>query len=980
LPYRTPEQITEFVRANQYRMDLPVQYFGDEPNSECRPWDGATVRWCMVASWPYEAAAGNQSIPSVYKAVHVASESYLCDRFYLPATPRDLGIFEKGGYPVFGIETKRQLRDFDVVATSIAYPVLVMSFHKMLSMSDIPPRWVERERLGLEKFPMVMVGGQAYGAPEILAPIVDCWWLGEVEDEPGNPGIGAVTERISEFKESGEWSTDRLSCYQALAREFRFLYFPRFVEVAYDYEDRSHVGLAEPSKQVVSYHSTLLGMRLPFLKRIVKNLDNVVPLTDPPLLYADPGMGAGDLEVARGCPAWCSFCALTYRQKPYRQRSVEFMTDFAKKYANNMGSTRLAPFSPDFPMHTQRKKLIASLLENVSDEVDAPAMRIDDFVADDQFVLLQVYGGMDGVTLGLEGNSQRMRDLVGKGTSDADVERAVTLGIRAGIRKFKIFMISNLPGEDEGDVYRVLVLARRLADARDRLGQPTVRIQFSWTPLLVEANTPFQWFAPPVLTRVLGDVWEDLRDLKIEFKLGAKSEPNKAAFFQLAQRASREIGEALVDVMDELDKACWGGVPRNTQELLETKLKERGFHNGFGDAFDERFREDLFGWEFIDQGVSTDLLWRTYVQMREFVEDTDSASYDEEVAHPDYRGQEWVERCDTRCYGKSCGCCDAQDLQIRRGYIRAALTERDIDLSTIQAVDQRSVAFKIRARVWKSVKYRFVTNDHWRFNVRRAAYRAQADLQWEHGIAKRTIRFASDGIRHKDWTAGVDYLEFGVTRHRTPAEIEAFLGRMNFHLQGDQADPDSRWIDIQDWTIHPAGSPAMRSDLDLSLFELELDKPAGEVLAQIETWARTDYVKMTLKQEGGYFNPIDQVVNARDYVDGLWLVREGHSIRLRMLVRGQPSPYVVYAALMGRSSWIDAAARPALRLEAFIPVDRGQLDLLRPNCERCGLQVPTTVLDRSYHPTYCPECLDQVEGRSFGFVHSVGMSGGRRGV
>lgn len=642
MPNRSPAQIRKFLDTNLHKFDLGVQFLGDEPNATRKPWDTAAVRWCLTACWPYEQAAGNSSIPAVYKAINIGRADFLADRFYLPATPRDLHMLEKAGIPVFGIESKHQLRDFDVVGTSIAYPVLAINFIKMLSMSDIPIRWRDRTP---EDHPMVICGGLGFGAPEILAPVVDCWWLGEVEDEPGNPGIAAVCRRLAAFKATGRWLADRVGCYQELAREFRFLYFPRFVDVHYAYEDRTRVDVGpHPSKQVVGYSSTLEGMRLPLLKRHVKDLDVITPLDDPPLLYADPAMGSGDLEVGRGCPAFCSFCSLTFRQKPYRQRSVEKVVEHAKAFAANMGSVRMAPFAPDFPMHTQRKKLIAALLENVSDEVDAPAMRVDDFIADNDFILLQVHGGMDTVTLGVEGNSQRMRDLVGKGTSDEDIKQAVTRGIRAGIRKFKLFMISNLPGEDEGDLFSVLKLAKDLADIRESMNQPTVQIQFSWTPLMIEANTPFQWFAPPASTRILSDVWEEFRDLKIAFKLGAKGEPNKAAFFQLAQRASRDVGEALVDAMEELNAGCWGGVPRHFKDTLEDKLKARGFHNGYADCFDERFRNDMFGWEMIDQGISSELLWKIYLQMREFVEQTDSTTYSS-TFNSTYGGNEWVARC-----------------------------------------------------------------------------------------------------------------------------------------------------------------------------------------------------------------------------------------------------------------------------------------------------------------------------------------------
>lgn len=141
-----------------------------------------------------------------------------------------------------------------------------------------------------------------------------------------------------------------------------------------------------------------------------------------------------------------SNCRLSWVTKPYRQRSVDYMVEFGKNLKRNMGGTHVAYVAPDFPMHTEKKRLTKALVENVTDEVDGAAMRIDDFIADDQFVTLSSYAGMDGVTLGLEGNSQRMRDLVGKGVSDAETREAVRRALEAGVRKVKLFMISNMPG------------------------------------------------------------------------------------------------------------------------------------------------------------------------------------------------------------------------------------------------------------------------------------------------------------------------------------------------------------------------------------------------------------------------------------------------------------------------------------------------------------------------------------------------------
>lgn len=1362
---RTPGQIQEWLDGYSFKMDLSSQYIGDEPNAVRREWDTASARWCMVASWPYQAAAGNQSIPAVYKSIHHYDPSFLCDRFYLPATPRDLRLFERHDMPVFGIESKHQLRDFDVVATSVAYPVLVMSFHKMLTMSDIPVRWRDRAESPGD-YPMVMMGGLAYTAPEVMAPIADAIFCGEAEDEPGNPGIGAITARIAEYKTAGLWRSDRIECYRRMAREFPFLYFPRFIDVQYGYEDRSHVGVGipedlsgeiVPSKQVVGYTSNLEGMRLPIRKRHVRVLDSIPPLDDAPLLYGDPQLGAGGLEAGRGCPAWkisdseyvqtlrgtvqardvvvgdwvkaqsdyrevtvvhpvlphesvvvrtkqgaairvtpehelwvarkppegvrpgrylvtaprswvradevqpgdyvehyygshhwpdghvalkgtegcpslltedvawflgmvtgdayvrhntvdvriedvevpmaerlrvvvrelfgveltsssspdgptthyrlnsaavvrwlgenfdirandtnsrkivpaqvlrsgravvaaymsalydcngshrqrsgtnrcstieyttysetqargialclnmlglppvlrsevrnvkrdgspaaspsvkwevrhqsardgdytwlvplsvtksadldswvgsplsvaqggllmaevvsvdpgpvmntidltvpgdcarcaggsakwhgsaqahafnvsgvlvsnCSFCHLSFATKPYRQHGVEYMTKYARQLQQNSGAARFSPYMPDFPMYTERKNMISDILTQVSDEVDAAAMRVDDFNADKEFILLQVHGGMSGVTLGLEGGSARMRDLVGKGTSDSDVEEAVYSGIRAGIRRFKIFMISNLPGEDEGDIFRVLRLARKLADIRDNLNQPQVQIQFSWTPLLIEAGTPFQWFAPTSNNLALRDVWDEFRELKINFKIGGKVEVNKISFFQLCQRASREVGEAMVDTMDELGVACWGGVPKNTRELLEKNLRKWGFHNGLEDCFDERFQHDMFGWEFIDSGISSELLWTTYQQMREFVEQTDSHTYDE-YFDEHYHGGEFIRRCDEACLGKTCGVCTAEDLKERTGYVRAAVKDRPIDLSTLDVIDQKSVAFKIRMKVHVGPKYRFVENDHWRFSVRRAAFRAAAALGFDrnHGISKRTLKFVSDEINYKNWTCGTDYIEFGMTRKMSPASVQIFIDRMNEEMLIPNGDGE-RWLSFGDWTMHPAVSRSVKSDVDLSLFEMELLGDPEQTLIKIAEWGETPYVKLLLKKEGAYFNPQPEEVNAKDYVDDMWLIRDGHRIKIRMMTRGKPTPYILYAVMMGQSSWLPLTANPVVRIDSFVEVDKHQQDILRPSCVDCENQIPTTVLDKAFDADRCPKCLDAHNG------------------
>lgn len=970
--HKTPEQINEFLAANEHRMDGRSQWFGDEPNSYRKPWESASVRMTVFANWTYQQAAGNQAVPLVYRTVNEFREDFLCDRSYFFETPRDLRLFEDKDIPVFGIESKHQLRDFDVVGTSISYSVLTINFVKQLMMSDIPATWEDRQtsdgnwhagrNRDPENWPFVIVGGQIYGAPEVVANIADCVFAGEVEDEPGNPGLGAVLARIDKMKKNGRWATERVACYADLAREFNFLYFPMFTDVHYGYEDRPSVAKvceqygqeARPSKQVIGITTNIDGLKAPFTKRFVRDMNAVEALTNPPLLYVDPGMGSGDVEVGRGCPAWCGFCALTYRQKPYRQRSVSTITGIAKELHQNTGGIHIAPFSPDFPMYTEKKALIASLLENVTDDIDASSMRVDDFIADSQYITLQAYAGMDTVTLGVEGNSQRMRDLVGKGAADEDVKEAVARGIQAGIRKFKLYMIAALPGEDDGDINKSLLLAKQLADIRDTMNAK-VQISFSWTPMLIEGNTPFQWFAPTPANYSLGEIFEKFRELHIAFKLGGKSQRDKALYFQISQRASREVGMALVEAVADMGLGAWGGAPKGLYEAIEARLVARGFLNGIADCYDERQKHDLFGWEMVDQGINTELLWVTYQQMVEFLENSNSETYDEDLTD-DYHGNEWIERCDSRCMGRTCGVCKPKDLQIRRNYIQGAANELDVDLTNVKVIDQRSQAMRVRMKVHKSDEKRFVLNDHFRYALRRAAGRAGV----KH--AKRTFKFATDNVRWKDWTSGTDYAEFSLREKIDRSQMQVLIQRMNEELASMHAGTPA--LQISDFTLLPATADTLRQDLGLSLYEMEMDVDRHAAQAAIDRFEAADYVKLVLKEQSRQSGLIITEVNAKEHVEDLWLVKEGHRLFMRALVRGKPSPYQVYAALFDKASWIEAAQYPAVRVESFVDSDSDELNFFVPACEVCGKTIPVNLLDQPFSSTYCPRCGDVAMGRA----------------
>lgn len=953
---RSPDSIARWLDENLYRFDGPAQFLGTEPNATRRTWELTDVRWLLAASWDYSQAAGNMAIPALYDAIHKAGAYTLADRFYLPATPRDMDLLERGQVPVFGIESRHQARDFDVLGTSISYTVLFMNFCKYLTMSGIPLRWADRAERAAD-YPMVMVGGQAYCAPEFMAPVVDCVWLGEAEDEEGNPGISAVCERIAQFKRDGTWSGDREGCYLALAREFSFLYFPRYTGVAYRYEDR---GLPELTKMVSGY-TPLRGVASVFKVRRVANLAKASLMTSAPLLFSDPGMGSGDVEVARGCTCWCTFCRLSWVTKPYRQEPVWRSVDRARQWRDNMGSADISLVAPDPPVHTQKKALIAGLLESVVGRVDASSMRIDDYLSDPGLALLLQVSGTVSLTLGLEGNSQRMRDLAGKGTSDADVEKAVTRAIRAGVRKIKLYFITNWPGEEQADVMRIVELGRRLADIRNGFGEAAAGVQiiFSWTPLLIEAQTPLQWFEVTPPDYMLQAALDELREERIWIKIGSKASPPKLAFFQACQRASRDVGEAIVDVIEKYGTASWGGFPKDMREQLDAALVAHGFRNGLDDIFGERFFEDLLGWEMIHTGVSRTLMWRAYRDMVEFLEGTDAGTYDDEVPEG-YHGNEWVPRCDQQCSGSACGACSREDLELRRAYVQAADRERDLSREPVRQLDQATVAQRVRLKVTRPEAFRFVSGTSLEYAIRRAGYRAQADMarigRPVPDMAVESVGLASSSTAYRERSAGVDYAEFGLTRAADHFDIGEYLIKMAVHMH-----PHLHWGG--NFAVLPAA--AKLPVRPVSLWELEVADDPAVLAKRLKWWDAAGSVPVLVRAESFYAGTTAVEGDARDHVADIWLARDGQRTVLRMCLNGRLGPYQAWQALTGKPSWLEAARYTAQRLEFFSGGAQA--------CEGCGLPVPASLFDVPWGERFCPRCGDAAEGKVIAALTRAGV-------
>jgi hypothetical protein len=270
------------------------------------------------------------------------------------------------------------------------------------------------------------------------------------------------------------------------------------------------------------------------------------------------------------------------------------------------------------------------------------------------------------------------------------------------------------------------------------------------------------------------------------------------------------------------------------------------------------------------------------------------------------------------------------------------------------------VACKIRFSFERMEKHRFVSNAHWKYAIRRAAYRAHdlAGVGFPH-IAKRSIRLVSDAYQFRDRSAGLDYGEFGLTQAVPGKKVDHFMGWLGHELSNPK-HPESPWLLLKDWEVYPKESRLPSTPT--SLWELEVAEPEERWEAALRSYSQSEFVKVLIRQDSFYSGLSAEEANAKDHIADAWVARDRDRLMLRMILNGKIGPYQAYAPLLGTAGWLEAMRFTAWRLEFFDTADVLQGSLLRPVCIGCGAAVPAGLLGEVIDMNYCPRCRDEASG------------------
>ena len=527
---------------------------------------------CLAYPNQYRTGMTNLGFQTVYKIFNEHS-SFLCERVFLPASGND-AEYVSGAAEMVSLESQKSIAEFDILAFSLSFENDYPHVLKMLTLACIPLLAKDRP----DRYPLVIGGGIALTLnPEPLADFFDLFILGEAEE--------TLPQFNRYFEASRCLGYDRRRLLKDLQKKINNIYVPGLYKVKYSAESRIQsiapieAGLPEKIK--------------------IKHIKDINTFCTEEVISA-PQTEMEDMflvEVNRGCARSCRFCAASFAYRPARFRGSAEIIDaidrgLLKKKKIGLVGTAVSDH-PDL-IH------ICEYIIAKKAQAGIGSLRIDRI--NEKIVDLMKANGIETVALAPEAGSQRMRDLLRKDITEADIIRATELLVEKEISNLRLYFMVGLPKEEEQDIDAIIELAGKIkhhalhySDGKRKFR----RITLSINQFIPKPATPFQWCALADVNAVGKKIKKIENAFRREKSIKVIHDVPKWNYVQaLLSLGDRRVGEILLAV-NRLE----GNWARALKEV-----------NVNPDFYVYRYKplDEILPWDIIDLGVSKKALINEY--------------------------------------------------------------------------------------------------------------------------------------------------------------------------------------------------------------------------------------------------------------------------------------------------------------------------------------------------------------------------------
>ncbi len=453
-------------------VEKPARYMGGEWNSVVKNHSEVDVMMAFAFPDVYEVSMSHLGIKILYGIVNERPDA-AAERVFAPWHDMEAEMRNRE-IPLFSLETKTPIRDFDLLAFTLQYEMCYTNIINMLDLAGIPFYGKDRDL----SFPLLIGGGPCVYNMEPIADFFDVVSIGESEDW--------INEFVDLYKaEKAKGFPGGKEAFLRKAAQIEGTYIPSLYEPQYT-ESGDFAGmkvLAEEASAIVK-------------KRIVEDMEAAFYPTKPVVPYLDIVHDRAVLELFRGCLRGCRFCQAGMLYRPVRERTPERLVQLAKEIIANTGYNEISLMSLSSADYSKLPELVDMLMEEFKDKqvsVSLPSLRIDAFSIDIAKKVQQVR--KSGLTFAPEAGSQRMRDVINKGVSEEDLMSACENAFKSGWNTVKLYFMMGLPTETDEDVAGIADLAYKVLDLhREITGKRNGKVTVSCSFFVPKSHSPYQWY------------------------------------------------------------------------------------------------------------------------------------------------------------------------------------------------------------------------------------------------------------------------------------------------------------------------------------------------------------------------------------------------------------------------------------------------------------------------------------------------------
>jgi len=584
LSVRDPEHIQSRLDLILPYVQKPGRYTGGELNQVVKDWSSVQTRIALVFPDIYDVGMSNLGLAVLYELINQRPDA-LAERAYAPWLDMEEAM-RASGIPLYSLETKHSLADFDIIGISLPYETLYTNAINILNLAGIPIFASERT----ENHPLVIAGGHATYNPEPMHAFFDAFVIGEGEEV-----IHEIIEVYQEWKKSGE---SRQALLFSLARLWG-VYVPSFYEAHY-YPDGSFSHLEKRIDEAP----------LPILKRIVAKLPP--PPTNFIVPYIETIHNRIPIEIMRGCTRGCRFCHAGMVTRPVRERSVEEIVKAIETALEKTGFEEVGLLSLSSSDYTHIVELVKAVSERFSGRhlsISLPSLRIETFSVELMEALKDARRG--GFTLAPEAATERMRQIINKPVSTAQLLETARAIYAHGWTTIKLYFMIGHPSETLEDVKAIAELCKAvLREGRKIIGK-RAQVHAGVSTFVPKPHTPFQWVACDTVEQILAKQAILKRELRAPGLKLTWNRPEETLLEAWLSRGDRRLAEVIYEAWQRGAKFdAWGEQLRF--DLWMEAFKAVGLDPAFY-THRQRPIDEVFPWEHISTSVRKKFLAEDYL-------------------------------------------------------------------------------------------------------------------------------------------------------------------------------------------------------------------------------------------------------------------------------------------------------------------------------------------------------------------------------